>query len=82
MKVMVLSTLRYQIDCFALPLLLLLHLNDDLFLNQIIHELLTYDFLSQGPYQHTWWVNDEYWEKTVFFPAADTGMDTNTTAFV
>jgi hypothetical protein len=48
---------------------------------KVIHELMTYDFMANGPYQHTWWVNDisGQWEKTVFFPAATTGMDTNTT---
>ena len=37
--------------------------------------------MAHGPYQHTWWINDfsGQWEKTVFFPAATTGMDTNTT---
>jgi hypothetical protein len=48
---------------------------------KVIHELMTYDVMAYGPYQHTWWVNDlsGQWEKTVFFPAATTGMDTNTT---
>jgi len=42
---------------------------------------MSYDRLAHGPYQHTWWINDVsgQWEKTVFFPAATTGMDTNTT---
>ena len=49
--------------------------------NQVTHELLSYDAMADGPYQHTWWFNDfsGQWEKTVFFPAATTGMDTNTT---
>jgi len=50
-------------------------------LAQVLHELMSYDFKAYGPYQHTWWINDfsGQWEKTVFFPAATTGMDTNTT---
>jgi len=42
---------------------------------------MSYDLKADGPYQHTWWVNDYsgQWEKTVFFPAATNGMDTNTT---
>ena len=42
---------------------------------------MSYDIMADGPYQHTWWINDVsgLWEKTVFFPAATTGMDTNTT---
>lgn len=42
---------------------------------------MTYDFQAQGPYQHTWWINEIMgeWEKTVFFPAPTPGMDTNTT---
>jgi len=38
--------------------------------------------MADGPYQHTWWYNDfgaGQWEKTVFFPTATTGIDTNTT---
>jgi len=43
--------------------------------------MMSYDMLAHGPYQHTWWVNDYsgQWEKTVFYSAATTGMDTNTT---
>jgi len=43
--------------------------------------MMSYDKLADGPHQHTWWVNDYsgQWEKTVFFPAATDGMDTNTT---
>jgi len=43
--------------------------------------MMSYDLKADGPYQHTWWINDVsgQWEKTVFFPAATTGMDTNTT---
>jgi len=43
--------------------------------------MMSYDLKAHGPYQHTWWINDVsgQWEKTVFFPAATTGMDTNTT---
>ena len=43
--------------------------------------MMSYDTKSDGPYQHTWWINDfsGQWEKTVFFSAATTGMDTNTT---
>jgi len=48
---------------------------------QVTHELMSYDAMADGPYQHTWWFNDfsGQWEKTVFFPTATTGMDTNTT---
>ena len=53
-------------------------------MNQVTHELMSYDTMADGPYQHTWWYNDfgGQWEKTVFFPAATTGMDTNTTVDV
>lgn len=49
--------------------------------DQVIHEMMSYDVMADGPYQHTWWINDfgGQWEKTVFFPAATTGIDTNTT---
>jgi len=52
--------------------------------NQVTHELMSYDAMADGPYQHTWWYNDfgGQWEKTVFFPTATTGMDTNTTVDV
>jgi len=52
--------------------------------NQVTHELMSYDTMADGPYQHTWWYNDfgGQWEKTVFFPTATTGMDTNTTVDV
>lgn len=48
---------------------------------RVLHEMMSYDLKAHGPYQHTWWINDVsgQWEKTVFFPAATTGMDTNTT---
>jgi len=49
--------------------------------DQVTHEMMSYDSTAHGPYQHTWWITDYggQWEKTVFFPAATTGMDTNTT---
>jgi len=46
---------------------------------KVVQELMTYDAMSQGPYQHTWWLNNYLWEWSVFYPASDTGMDTNTT---
>jgi len=48
---------------------------------KVIQELMTYDYMAQGPYQHTWWINEIMgeWEKTVFFPSPTAGMDTNTT---